>query len=112
MPAVTPTQTVADLMSTIPSVAACCGQTGQEVPYTTLHALRTAVANAADEEECIHRLLARCRTIIRQHLIRCQVQADADAVLGGRLHIRSEEDLLAARELLAAVEARLGLDDD
>jgi len=109
MPSVTPIQTVADLVSTIP---VACQQHVQEVPYSTVMALRVAAANAADEEECVHRMLARCRIILRQHLIRCQVQADADAALGGRPHARSEEDLLAARELLAAVEARLGLDDD
>lgn len=109
MMVVTPVQTIADLISTIPIAG---HQHAQEVPYATVMALRIAAANAADEEECVHRLLARCRIILRQHLIRCQVQADADAALGGRPHARSEEDLVAARELLAAVEARLGLDDD
>ena len=112
MSPVTPVQTVADLVSTIPSISACCGQQGQEVSYATLHALRQAVANATDEEECVVRLLARCRCIVREHVIRCQVQADADAAYGGHPHPRSEEALTSARELLHSIEARLGVADD
>lgn len=112
MLAVTPVQTIADLLSTIPSVSACCGQTGQEVAYSTLNALRVASENASDEEECIHRLLARCRSIVREYVIRCQIQADADASTLGKAHPRSEDALIAARELLNAVEARLGVEND
>lgn len=112
MSPVTPVQTVADLVSTIPSISACCGQQGQEVSYATLNALRAAVANATDEEECMCRILARCRGVIREHVIRCQVQADADAAIGGKAHPRSEEALQSAKELLHAVEARLGVQDD
>ena len=112
MLAVTPVQTIADLLSTIPSVSDCCGKGMQEVSMVTLNALRTAAANAADEEECVCRILARCRGVIREHVIRCQVQADADAALGGKPHPRSEEALQSAKELLYAVEARLGVEND
>jgi hypothetical protein len=40
------------------------------------------------------------------------VQADADASLGGKPHPRSEEALQSARELLHAIEARLGVEHD
>lgn len=108
----TPVQTIADLLSTIPSNADCCGSGQQAVSMATLNALRNATANAADEEECMCRILARCRGVIREHVIRCQVQADADAALGGKAHPRSEEALQSAKELLHAVEARLGVQDD
>ena len=112
MPAVTPTQTVADLMSTIPCIADCCGKGVQEVSMATINALRAAASNAADDEECLHRLLARCRIILRHHLIRCQVQADTEAAMNGKPHDPSEDALTTARELLAAVESRLGVNDD
>lgn len=112
MLAVTPVQTIADLVSTIPCVSDCCGKGVQEVSMVTLNALRTAAANAADEEECLCRILARCRGVVREHVIRCQVDADADAARTGRANPRSEEVLQAARELLHAVEARLGVEND
>jgi hypothetical protein len=107
-----PVQTIADLMSTIPANMDCCGSGMQSVSMATLNGLRDAARNATDEEECVCRLLARCRTIAREHLIRCQVQADADASLGGKPHPRSEEALQSARELLHAIEARLGVEHD
>jgi hypothetical protein len=113
MLAMSPSQTVHDLLSTIPSVAMCCGTTTQQVSVTTLNALRTAAANACDEEECIHRMLAACRRVIQREVIRCQTQADADAAgNGGTPNARSEEALRNSRELLASIEARLGVDRD
>jgi len=108
----TPSQTVADLVSTIPSVGACCGQSTQEVPIATLNALRTAAANACDEEECVHRLLAQCRVLARLRVVQAQVQADADASGLGRPREKSENALSSALELLNAIEARLGVEND
>jgi uroporphyrinogen-III decarboxylase len=109
--AMTPTQTVHDILNTLPA-AGDDPKAVQFVAVGTIRALRSAASNAVDEEELIHRLLARCRGIVYQHVIRCQVQADADAVLGENSHPRSEHMLLDARELLAAVDARLGVQND
>jgi hypothetical protein len=107
-----PVQTITDLLSTIPATLDCCGSGTQAVSMTTLNGLRDAAKNATDEEECVCRLLARCRSIVREHVMRCQVQADVDASLSGKPHARSEEALQSARELLHAIEARLGVDLD
>jgi hypothetical protein len=50
--------------------------------------------------------------IAYRDLIRARVQADADAAMGGKPHPRSEEDLAHAQELVAALDARLGVSDD
>ena len=109
--AMTPTQTVSDILSTIPT-AGNDPKSVQFVSTSTLHQLRGASQNAVVEEELLHRILARCRVIVYQHVIRCQVQADADASLGENPHPRSEQMLMDARELLASVDARLGVDND
>jgi hypothetical protein len=80
----------------------------QEVSMVTLNALRTAAANAADEEECVCRILARCRGVIREHVIRCQSKPTQTPLLAESSHPRSEEPLQSAKELLLSVEARLG----
>jgi hypothetical protein len=110
----TPIQTAADILSTIPQVAACCGSSAtQPVNCSALVALREAVANAADEEEIQARLLARVRPVLRMHVVRMQAQADSDAVSnGGTPNATSEEWLRQGRELLLAVEARLGVTND
>jgi len=110
----TPIQTAADILSTIPQVAACCGSSvTQPVNCAALVALREAVANAADEEEIQARLLARVRPVLRMHVVRMQAQADSDAVSnGGTPNATSEEWLRQGRELLLAVEARLGVIND
>ncbi len=82
------------------------------IPIRTIASLRQAISNALDEEECLHRLLARCRGLAYQNVIRCQVQADADAALEGQTHPRSEDALVQARELLASLDARLGVEND
>lgn len=107
-----PVQTAKDILTTIPNVLNCCSNGRMDVPVATMAALRQAIDNAADEEECVCRLLARCRGVVRQHVIRCQVQADVEAAESGRMHARSEEALNGARELLCAIEARLGVDRD
>jgi hypothetical protein len=109
--AMTPAQTVSDILATIPP-AGDDPKAVQFVSTATMKALRAAATNAVDEEECLHRMLARCRGIVYQHVIRCQVQADADAALGENPHPRSEHLLVDARELLASVDARLGVDND
>lgn len=109
--AMSPTQTVSDILSTIPT-AGNDPKAVQFVSTSTLHQLRAASQNAVVEEELLHRILARCRVIVYQHVIRCQVQADADASLGERPNPRSEQMLMDARELLASVDARLGVDND
>jgi hypothetical protein len=110
----TPIQTAADILSTIPQVAACCGPSAtQPVNCAALVALREAVANAADEEEIQARILARTLPVLRANVIRMQAQADGDAVAnGGTPNGTSEEWLRQARELLLAVEARLGVTND
>jgi hypothetical protein len=107
----TPAQTVHDILNTIP-VAGDDPRAVQFIAVGTMRELRSASGNAVDEEELIHRLLARCRVLVYQHVIRCQVQADADAALGENTHPRSEQMLLDSRELLAAVDARLGVQND
>jgi len=107
----TPLQSARDILQTIPQIGLCCDGK-QSVESSTLAALRDAVANATDEEECVHRLLARCRVIAYRELIRARVQADADAAMNGKAHPRSEEDLSHAQELVAALDARLGVNDD
>lgn len=109
--AMTPTQTVADILGTLPPAGADPNAI-QFVKAGTMKALRSASQNAVDEEELLHRILARCRVIVYQHVIRCQVQADADAALGENPHPRSEQMLVDARELLASVDARLGVEND
>lgn len=108
MGVMTPVQTAHDILSTLP-VPGDDPKSIQFVSSATMMALRNAIASACDEEECVYRLLARCRGILHQHVIRCQVQADADAALGGTTHPRSEQALLDARELIASVDARLGI---
>lgn len=110
----TPIQTAADILSTIPQVASCCGAVETQPVYcSVITALREAVANAADEEEIQMRLLARAMPILRNNVIRMQAQADADAVAnGGTPNSTSEEWLRQARELLMSVEARLGVAND
>lgn len=102
MRSMTPAQTALEIVIAI----------GNGMPGHSIHALHQAVSDARDEEVCVHRILARCRGIAHQHVIRCQVQADADAALGGTAHPRSEQALLDARELLASIEARLGVNND
>ncbi len=107
----TPTQTAHDILGTIQVAAESAGSV-QIVAIRTLNSLRQAIANAVDEEECLHRLLARCRGLAYQQVIRCQVQADADAAMEGAVHPRSEDALVQARELLASLDARLGVEND
>jgi len=107
----TPTQTAHDILGTIPVAGESAGSV-QIVAIRTLNSLRHAIANAVDEEECLHRLLARCRALAYQQVIRCQVQADADAAMEGAVHPRSEDALVQARELLASLDARLGVEND
>ncbi len=107
----TPTQTAHDILGTIQVAAESAGSV-QIVAIRTLNSLRQAIANAVDEEECLHRLLARCRALAYQQVIRCQVQADADAAMEGAVHPRSEDALVQARELLASLDARLGVEND
>jgi hypothetical protein len=107
----TPTQTAHDILGTIPVAGESAGSV-QIVAIRTLNSLRQAIANAVDEEECLHRLLARCRALAYQQVIRCQVQADADAAMEGAVHPRSEDALVQARELLASLDARLGVEND
>ena len=109
--AMTPAQTAQDILNTIPVADESKGGV-QIVAIRTLSSLRTAVSNAVDEEECLHRLLARCRVIAYQHVIRCQVVADAEAALGSDNHPRSEDALANARELMASLDARLGINND
>jgi|TARA_R110002126_G_scaffold260120_1_gene403095 hypothetical protein len=110
----TPIQTAADILSTIPQIAGCCGPTyTQPINCAALAALREAVANASDEEEIQARILARTLPVLRNNVIRMQAQADGDAVAnGGTPNATSEEWLRQARELLLAVEARLGVTND
>lgn len=106
MPAImTPAQTIADLLSTIPDNA-------ETIPAMLMDALRTASRNACDEEECVHRLLAGCRRVVMREVVRCQVQADADAAAMGKPHPRSEEALAVSREMLHSIDARLGIGGD
>ncbi len=107
----TPTQTAHDILGTIQVAAESAGSV-QMIPIRTIASLRQAISNALDEEECLHRLLARCRGLAYQNVIRCQVQADADAALEGQTHPRSEDALVQARELLASLDARLGVEND
>lgn len=109
---VTPAQTIVDLLSAIPNALDCCGKGTMPVSFRIIDSLRVAANDATAEEENTYRLLARCRHVVRQHLIRCQVQADVDAATDGKAHARSEEALQSARELLASIEARLGVNDD
>jgi len=98
----TPAQTARDIVASVQL----------EIPQRAAEALLRAVSDACEEEECIHRILIRSRSVIQQHVVRCHVQADADAALGGTAHPRSEQALLDARELLASIEARLGVNND
>ena len=109
--AMTPAQTAHDIIATIPTADGSSGAV-QIISVRTLSSLRTAIANAVDEEECIHRLMARLRVLAHENVIRCQVQADADAAVGGETHPRSEHALTNARELMAALDARLGITND
>lgn len=111
MNTMTPSQTARDILETIPPPSDD-PKAIQFVSSATMRALRQSVWSACDNEECTHRILARCRPVIQQHVIGCQVQCDADAALGGRVHPRSEQALLDARKLLASVDARLGVSDD
>lgn len=107
----TPIQTAKDILETIPRMVPCCSGT-QAVEVRTLESVREAVANAADDEEILYRLLARCRALAVQNFLHARVQADTDAALGGAVHPRSEEVLQSARELLASLDARLGVHND
>lgn len=111
MMTMTPAQTAKDILETLPPPSAD-PKSIQFVRSATMSALRHAIWSACDNEECLHRILARCRAVVHQHVIRAQVQADADAALEGKVHPRSEQALQDARELLASVEARLGLEND
>lgn len=109
-----PIETAADILSTIPRIASCCGPSEtQPVPCAALDAIREAVSNAADEEQIQSRILARTLPVLRANVIRMQAQADVDAAKnGGTPNTYSEEWLRQARELLLAVEARLGVQND
>ena len=107
----TPLQSARDLLDAIPRVIPCCSGM-QSVSVAALESLRDSMQNACDEEGCVHRILARCRVLAYQEVIRCRVQADADAALRGKPHPRSEEALAQAQELLASLDARLGVNDD
>ena len=109
--AMTPAQSASDIINTIPVASEGAGSV-QIISIRTLNSLRQAIANAVDEEECLHRMLAKCRVLAHENVIRCQVQADADAAMGGQAHPRSEEALAVAKELLASMNARLGVDKD
>ena len=107
----TPAQMAADILATVPRTIPCCAGT-QPVEVKTLESLRDAVQNAVVEEELVHRILARCRPVIRAHVVRMQAEADGAAALQGKPNATSEEWLQSARELAMSVDARLGVLND
>lgn len=107
----TPAQTAADIIQTIPNVLPCCSGE-QPVPLRTIDSLREAVGNAVEEERLLYSILQRCRPVIQQHVVRMQAEADGAAALTGSPNPVSEHWLQEARELLMSVNARIGGDRD
>lgn len=100
----TPIELIRDLLSTIP-------EERTDVPEYIMAGLRRAASDGVDDQMCVSRLLATLRPIVHQHLIRCEIQEQVEAS-GGKVHPRSTAAIASARELLASVDARLGVDRD